>query len=82
MCQTPETVVTDSYDLPCGCWELTLDPLKELPVLLATELSFQPQGNFLNDVFYYFKLFVHICGYVHISVGACGVQKRALDLLE
>jgi hypothetical protein len=24
-----ETAVTDNCELPCGCWELNLDPLRE-----------------------------------------------------
>jgi hypothetical protein len=32
--------VTDSCELPCGCWELNLGgPLEEQPVLLTTESS-------------------------------------------
>jgi hypothetical protein len=38
----PETGVTKSCDLPCGCWELNLGPLEELPVLSTTEPSLQP----------------------------------------
>jgi len=34
--------VTDSYELPCGCWELNLGPLEEQPVLLTTEPSPAP----------------------------------------
>ena len=38
---SPGTGVTDSYELSCGCWELTLDPLEEQPELLTSEPSFQ-----------------------------------------
>jgi hypothetical protein len=37
------TGVTDSCELPCGCWEWNLAPLKEWPMLLTTEPSLQPQ---------------------------------------
>jgi hypothetical protein len=37
----PETGVTDSCELPCGCWELYLGPLEEQPVLLTAEPSLQ-----------------------------------------
>jgi hypothetical protein len=30
-----QKVVTDSYELLCGCWELNLGPLEEQPVLLT-----------------------------------------------
>jgi hypothetical protein len=39
---SPGTGVTDSCELPSGCWELNLGPLGEQPVLLVTEPSFQP----------------------------------------
>ena len=36
------TGVTDSCELPCGCWESIPGPLEEESVLLTTELSLQP----------------------------------------
>ncbi|ERE77141.1 E3 ubiquitin-protein ligase [Cricetulus griseus] len=30
--RSPGTGVTDSCELPCGCWELNRGPLEELPV--------------------------------------------------
>jgi hypothetical protein len=33
------TGVTDCCELPCGCWELNLDPLEEQPLPLTTEPS-------------------------------------------
>jgi hypothetical protein len=38
----PGTGATDSCELPCGYWELNLDPLEEHPVLLTTKPSLQP----------------------------------------
>ena len=35
----PETGVTDSYELPRGCWELNPGPLEEQSVLITTEPS-------------------------------------------
>jgi hypothetical protein len=35
------TGVPDSCELPCGFWELNLDPLEEQPVLLTAEPSLQ-----------------------------------------
>jgi hypothetical protein len=35
------TGVTDGGELPHGCWKPNLDPLKEQPVLLTSELSLQ-----------------------------------------
>jgi hypothetical protein len=34
--------ITDSCELPCGCWELNSGPLEEQSVLLTTEPSLQP----------------------------------------
>lgn len=36
------TGVTDSYELPFGCWEANLGTLEEQPVLLAYEAPLQP----------------------------------------
>ena len=36
------TIDTDSYELPCECWKLNLNPLKEQPVLLLMEPPPQP----------------------------------------
>jgi hypothetical protein len=38
-----ELNLTDSCELPCGCWELNPDPLEEQAVLTTTESSLQPQ---------------------------------------
>lgn len=40
--RSPGTEVTDSCDLPGGCWELNLDPRAEWPVLSTAEPSLQP----------------------------------------
>ena len=40
--ESPETVIADSYEPPCGCWEMNTGPLEEQPVLLTTEPSLQP----------------------------------------
>ena len=37
--------VTDSYELPCKCWELNPGLLEEQPLLLTTEPSLQPKKN-------------------------------------
>ena len=34
--------ITDSCELPFGCWELNTDLLDEVPMLLTTEPSLQP----------------------------------------
>jgi hypothetical protein len=44
MCEgvgAPGTGVTDSCELPCGCWEPNLSPLEEQPVLFPAESSLQ-----------------------------------------
>lgn len=33
------TVVTDNYELLCGCWEVNLGPLAKQPGLLTPEPS-------------------------------------------
>lgn len=38
---SPQTGVTDGWP-PCGCWELSTDPL-QVQVLLSTEPILQPQ---------------------------------------
>ena len=40
--QSPGTGATESYELPCGCWDLNLSPLEEQLVLLTAEPSLQP----------------------------------------
>ena len=39
---SPGTRVTNSCELPCGCWELNPGPLQEQQVFLTTEPSLQP----------------------------------------
>jgi hypothetical protein len=39
--ESPGTRVVDSCEMPCGCWELNLGSLKEQPMLLTVEPSFQ-----------------------------------------
>ena len=48
--RSPGTGIIDSYELPCGCWELKLGPLEEKPVLFTAEPSLQlPKMIFLNN---------------------------------
>lgn len=44
--RSPETGMTDSYELPCGCWELNPGPLEEQPVVLTTEPSLSLTSDF------------------------------------
>ena len=39
---SPGTGVTDSCELPCGCWVLNLSSLEEQPGLLTAEPPLQP----------------------------------------
>lgn len=34
---SPGTGITESSELPCGCWQLKLGPLEEQPVFLTSE---------------------------------------------
>lgn len=40
---SPRTGVMDSFELPCGCGELNVDPLQEQAVTSTTEHPLQPQ---------------------------------------
>jgi hypothetical protein len=42
------TEVTDSCELPSGCWESSLSPLEEQPVLVTTEPFLQTCQLFLG----------------------------------
>ena len=44
--RSPGTGVTDSCELPYGCWELNPGPLEEQSVLLTAEPFLQPQKIF------------------------------------
>ena len=43
---SPRTGVTDSCELPCGCWERNLGPLEEQLVGLTIESSLQAKYTF------------------------------------
>ena len=47
------TGVTDSCELPCGCWGLNPGPLEEQPVVLTAEPSLQLD---LNLFFFFSKI--------------------------
>ena len=44
--RAPGTGVTDSCELPCGCWGLIQGHLEEQPVLLTTEPPLGPRTTF------------------------------------
>jgi hypothetical protein len=44
----PRTRIIDGFELPYGCWELSLDPLDEQLMLLTTDPSLQPHIGDLN----------------------------------
>ena len=54
--QIPGTGVTDSCELPCGCWELNPGPLEEQPVLLTAEPSPQLLHSSFWESFSFFSL--------------------------
>lgn len=41
--ESPKTEISDSDELPCGVWELSLGPLQEQPMVLTAEPPLQPQ---------------------------------------
>jgi len=46
--------ITDSYELPCGCWDLNPGSLEEQPVLLTAEpsLSSQTKATLIKENIY------------------------------
>ena len=61
--------ITDSCELPCGCWELNLGPLEKQSLLLIDEPSLQP------------KIFLWLVGFVLFFPRKC-VSVIALAILE
>ena len=47
--ESPRTWVTESYELPCGFWELALGPLEEQNVFLITESTLGPHMLFSKE---------------------------------
>ena len=43
--RSPGIIVTDSCELPCGCWELNPGPLEEQTERLTSVPSFQPSNT-------------------------------------
>ena len=71
----PLELKLDCHELPSGFWELNLGPLKEQPVLLATEPSLQspnPTPLTLFKFYFYHVLFI---GSMHISSYMCEGQR-------
>ena len=63
--RSPGTVVTNSCELPCWCWELNSGPLGRQPVFLTTEPLLQPQNRF----FCLFLFFVCFCFILFFETG-------------
>jgi hypothetical protein len=56
------TRVTDSCELPCGCWGSHQGPLEKQPVFLTTEPSLQPLEDILcYYISYFLKKSVCVC---------------------
>lgn len=56
----PETKVTDSCELSCVFWDFNQCPLKEQPVLLSAEPSFQLRvSDFLCHCTFFSSLILH-----------------------
>lgn len=47
-CRTLEIGITESCELQCGCWESSLGPVEEQPVVLTAKPSLQPWYWFIN----------------------------------
>ena len=71
---TPRTGVTDSWELPYGCWELNSGPLEEEPLLLTAA----PLPPLLMFAFLYI---VHTSESVYICTCA-QMLERVSNLLE
>ena len=83
---TSETGVTGGCESPCECWELSVDPLHEQPVLLTSEPSLQPcvralyeaggslaQQNFMQ----YFKITFHLFLFMFVLCMCVGIHATA-----
>jgi hypothetical protein len=46
---SPGNGVTDSCELPCGCWEMNLSPMDEQLMLLTAGPSVSPTTLFLRQ---------------------------------
>jgi hypothetical protein len=68
--------VTDSCELPCGCWELSSVPLGEQPVFLTAEPSLQA----LILLFSITDMYVGLCAYM--SAGVPAEARGCQTLLE
>lgn len=70
--------ITDSCELPCGCWESNLGPLEEQSMLLTTEPSFQLQGPNFKATF----SLSHIVHQIHPSEEVNQVGEPAVGILQ
>jgi hypothetical protein len=69
--------VTDSCEVPWGCWALNLHPLEEQLVTLTTEPSLQPLS--LHFYFFFKDLFIY---YIQVHCSCLQtLQKRASDFV-
>ena len=55
-------LITDGYELPCGCWALNSGPSEEQSELLPSEPSHQPKTRFFSGRFMGFLLQVSDAG--------------------
>lgn len=86
--RSPGTGVAGVFWAPrCGCWELSLRPLKEQQTLLTTEPSLLP--SLLKTLEFYYYQWACACVRVCVSAGghtphchACGSQETPRTLLS
>lgn len=85
--RAPGTGVIDSWEPPCGFWELNPGPLQEQRVLLlATEPVLQPLGVLFNHGFIYHcvparhpsLVLIHD---VHSKLSVWGIEPKSIILL-
>lgn len=57
--RSPGTGGMAGYELLCWCWEPELCPMQEQPVLLAAELSLQPQHMHIKSL----PVCMYVCEY-------------------
>jgi len=74
---------TDGCELPCGCWELNLGPLKELSLLLTAEPTLHPIPFVLIwvQLLDWFPLLVFFFFSFLFFFSELGTKPRALRLL-
>ena len=71
--------ITDSCELPCGCWELNLGPLKDQWVFLTVESPLQSPGSTFNLII--LETWSHYVTLAVLELTCLSSQLQTQDLL-